>query len=243
MGQQRDEIENEIRRGFKGCIQTIKYSGSIAKHTAIKSDMDLDLAIHFKKDAFPDLENMYHSVCDFLSKKYNVRKQTVSIGLPVLNVDVVPGRRIYEEEESNNDVFLYRFDNGGRIKTNIEKHKSYIIESGCKDIIKLMKIWRKRWCIDFKSFALELLVVQALKGSEVGSLEDKMDRVLDYIHRNIRYVELIDPANSNNNVVDDISEFQILSIRLKAIECRLEIEQALDGRISQIDAWRKVFNY
>lgn len=200
----RDEVETAIREEFGDKVKTVKYSGSIAKHTAINSSKDLDLAIHFKKESFDTLKEMYENVFDFLDYNYNVRKQKVSIGLTDFDVDVVPGRRIDEEDDSNNDVFLYRSDDDSRIKTNIEKHKSHITESGCRNVIKLMKIWKNKWNVKFKSFAMELLVIQALEDSTATGLKDRTKEVLEYIVDNVEDINLIDPANSNNNVADVI---------------------------------------
>lgn len=237
----RDEVEKAIREEFGNKVKTIKYSGSIAKHTAINSSKDLDLAVHFKKDSFDTLQKMYDSVFDFLNDLYYVRKQKVSIGLIDYDVDVVPGRRIDEEDDSNNDVFLYQSDDGGRIKTNIEKHKDHITESGCREAIKLMKIWRNKWNVKFKSFALELLVIQALADSAATGLKDRTKEILEYIVENIEEINLIDPANSNNNVADIIEDYRKTFMKTTASTCLSYIEEAENNNISELSAWKKVF--
>ncbi|MEH7076231.1 SMODS domain-containing nucleotidyltransferase [Neobacillus drentensis] len=238
----RNEVETAIREKFKDKVKTVKYSGSIAKHTAINSSKDLDLAIHFKKEAFSTLKEMYDSVYEFLDEKYNVRKQKVSIGLSEFDVDVVPGRRIDEEDDSNNDVFLYRSDDDSRIKTNIEKHKTHITASGCRDTIKLMKIWKNKWNVKFKSFAMELLVIQTINDSTFTGLKDRMKEVLEYIVENIEDINLIDPANSNNNVADVIEDYKKLFMKTTALNCLSYLENAGDDQDSQLSAWKKVFN-
>lgn len=238
----RNEVETAIREKFKDKVKTVKYSGSIAKHTAINSSKDLDLAIHFKKEAFNTLKEMYDSVYEFLDEKYNVRKQKVSIGLSEFDVDVVPGRRIDEEDDSNNDVFLYRSDDDSRIKTNIEKHKTHITASGCRDTIKLMKIWKNKWNVKFKSFAMELLVIQTINDSTSTGLKDRMKEVLEYIVENIEDINLIDPANSNNNVADVIEDYKKLFMKNTALNCLSYLENAGDDQDSQLSAWKKVFN-
>ncbi|WP_430789066.1 SMODS domain-containing nucleotidyltransferase [Virgibacillus flavescens] len=238
----RDEVETAIRGEFGDKVKTVKYSGSVAKHTAINSSKDLDLAIHFKKNSFDTLKEMYDDVFDFLNDKYNVRKQKVSIGLSDFDVDVVPGRRIDEEDESNNDVFLCRSDDESRIKTNIEKHKSHITDSGCRNVIKLMKIWKNKWNVKFKSFAMELLVIQALDDSSVSGLKDRTKEVLQYIVDNIEDINLIDPANSNNNVADVIEYHKKLFMKTTASNCLSYLDEANDDSDSQLTAWKKVFN-
>lgn len=238
----RDEVETAIREEFGDKVKTVKYSGSIAKHTAINSSKDLDLAIHFKKESFDTLKEMYEDVFDFLDDNYNVRKQKVSIGLTDFDVDVVPGRRIDEEDDSNNDVFLYQSDDDSRIKTNIEKHKSHITESGCRNVIKLMKIWRNKRNVKFKSFAMELLVIQALEDSTTTGLKDRTKEVLEYIVDNVEDINLIDPANSNNNVADVIEYHKKLFMKTTASNCLSYLDDADDDSDSQLSAWKKVFN-
>lgn len=237
-----DEVREKLNNEFCRKIITIKYSGSIAKHTAITESKDIDLAIHFKKTAFETLEEMYNSVFDYLQKNYAVRKQKVSIGLVDLNVDVVPGRRIDEEDESNNDVFLYKTDDGGRIKTNIETHKKHISESGCRKIIRLAKIWKIKHDLKFKSFALELLVIQALENSDKTSLSDRFKEVLEYIKENVEQVRLVDPANSNNNVADAVQPIDKTLFKMKAEIGLGYIKDAEEGQESLLSAWKKVFN-
>src|SRR5690625_4856634 len=48
----RDEVETVIKDKFGSKVKTVKYSGSLAKHTAINSSKDLDLALHLKKGSF-----------------------------------------------------------------------------------------------------------------------------------------------------------------------------------------------
>lgn len=240
--EKRDEVETAIRDQFGDKIKTVKYSGSIAKHTAINSSKDLDLAVHFKKETFNTLKEMYDSVYDFLNENYSVRKQKVSIGLLNFDVDVVPGRRIDEEDDNNNDVFLYRSDDDSRIKTNIEKHKSHITESGCRDIIKLMKIWKYKWNVKFKSFAMELLVIQALEDTTKTGLKDRTKEVLEYIVENVETINLIDPANSNNNVADVIEDYKKSFMKTTASNCLSYLENADEDQDSQLSAWKKVFN-
>jgi len=238
----RDEVKEKLESHFGSKIVTIKYSGSISKKTAISSSKDIDIAVHFKKEAFDTLEKMYDSVYEFLEREYaNLRKQNVSIGLEDENVDVVPGRRL-DEDTSNNDVKLYRRDTGTSLKTNLETHKNHIKESGCRKIIRLMKIWKYKNDLKFKSFALELLVIKALDGFEGTSLKDKTKKVLEYIEENVETVELIDPANSSNNVSDSIDSIKKTLMRLKATSCIAHLNNIESGYETELSAWKKIYN-
>ena len=237
----RDEIEEKLRSHFSDKISTIKYSGSISKKTAINASKDIDIALHFKKGSYATLKEMYEDVYDLLSELYiGVQKQNVSIGLPFENVDVVPGRRI--EEGSNNDVNLYRKDTDGSIKTNLETHKVHIKNSNCRKIIRLLKIWKYKHSIKFKSFALELLVIKALDGFEGTSLVAKTKKVLEYIEENVETIRLIDPANSNNIVSDVIDSFRKSMIKSTASNSLDHLKKIAEGTETELSAWKKVFN-
>lgn len=237
----RDEVETKLRGHFGDKILTIKYSGSIAKKTAINASKDLDLAVHFKKDSYGSLKQMYEDVYDLLCQHYiAVQKQNVSIGLSLENVDVVPGRRI--EDGSNNDVNLFRKDTEGSIKTNLETHKDYIKNSNCRKIIRLLKIWKNAHALKFKSFALEILVIKALDGFEGTSLTAKTKKVLEFIETNVRTITLIDPANTNNNISDAIDDFKKIMLQGTASSSLGHLKKIEDGNETELSAWKKVFN-
>lgn len=193
------EVREKLEDEFGNKIVTIRYSGSIAKATAVANSHDVDLAVHFKHDAFDTLEGMFNAVRDFLKKHYTVREQKVSVGIPSQDVDVVPGRRL-NDNTKDYDVNLYRRDTKTRIKTNIVEQIQAVRESDAREVIKLAKIWRDKWGASFKSFALELLSIQALGDFEGDGLDKKMRTVLNFIQDEVKTVVLTDPGNSNNDV-------------------------------------------
>lgn len=242
VAERRAEIEEKLREEFGAKIQTIKYSGSIAKATAVKDSYDVDIAVHFKHDAFDTLKEMFDSVYDFLKKHYNVRKQKVSVGIKNLHVDVVPGRRINADDPSDNDVNLYRTDTDSWIKTNIVKQVKAISASGVRNVIKLAKIWRDIWGLQFKSFALELLVMKALDGFAGSGLDNKMKTVLTFIRDNVKTVTLSDPGNPSNNVADTVNSGDKEYFKKIAEKCLGFLEDAEQNEdADMVDAWRKVF--
>lgn len=240
----RSEVETLIRSKFTSDIQTIKYSGSLAKGTAIRSSHDIDIAIHFKRDSdFDTLEEMYDEVFEVLEAAYAVRRQRVSIGLEGLDVDVVPGRRINPDDSADNDVFLYRTDGGERIKTNIEKQKTAVSESGVRENIKLAKVWRDRWGLRFKSFGLELLVMRALSDFTGSGLDRKMEQVLRFAVDNVTTMRLMDPGNTANDVASTIGDTEKKLVKATANSC-LEFLSKLSETSSSdevVAAWRRVF--
>lgn len=242
VSERRDEVEEVLRDEFGSKIQTVKYSGSIAKATAVKDSYDIDIAVHFKHDSFETLKDVFDAVYGLLDKHYTVRKQKVSVGIKSLHVDVVPGRRIDAEDPQNNDVNLYRTDTETRIRTNIQKQVEAVRASGVRDVIKLAKIWRDVWGLSFKSFALELLVMKALEDSAVTGLDNKTRTVLAFIRDNVETVVLSDPGNPSNNVaetVDDADKQYFRKVAQKCLEF-LEAEEKQEDP-DMVSAWQRVF--
>lgn len=75
------------------------------------------------------------------------------------HIDVVPGRFI----EGTTDVFLnVAYGDKQRMQTNLKTHINHIKDSGCVEIIRLVKLWAHRNNIKIKTFILELFVVKVL---------------------------------------------------------------------------------
>jgi hypothetical protein len=70
-----------------------------------------------------------------------------------------------------------------------------------RDIIKLMKLWKIRHSLQWKTFAMEQTIVRALEGESTGDLGEDIEIVLLYIKSAIlNGLSLFDPANSNNPI-------------------------------------------
>ena len=86
-----------------------------------------------------------------------------------------------------------------RLKTNIEVHIAHVRDSGCTDVIMLVKLWRTRNAIQIKTFPLELLVIEALSANNWGTLETRLRRVLTAFADEIDDLHIEDPANPTGN--------------------------------------------
>ena len=203
----RANIENALRTVMGPKIETIYYSGSYAKGTAIRLGFDLDICLYFKPDSFGTLREMYSAVLEVLkSQRLNFTPQTVSIHIDLggTGIDVVPARSLGDGKGNAN---LYVMNRDTSLLTNIPVHKEYISKSKARPTIKLMKVWRDLHSIHFKSFALELLVIKALENtSPDAALDHQFMTALRFATEQTKQVRLIDPANSNNVVSDLIPE-------------------------------------
>lgn len=243
----RDEVKSALLEEYGSTIYSPFDSGSFKKHTAINKKFDLDVVAPFKKDSFATLENMFNGLYDFLDKKYRdkayVRKQKVSIGIEfyededsdVISLDIVPGRELNKDEYSENknlNLFVYSqyglFQKSTYIQTNIHSQIELIkAKEDERKIIRLLKIWKNSNNERYKSFLLELMTIKAFQKENItGNLWDKLKAVMEYIRENVAKEDfkLIDPGNSNNNVIDTLEDWERgnLSARMQTIINRVE---------------------
>jgi hypothetical protein len=191
-------------------------SGSYAKGTSVKGLTDIDLFISLKNLTPCTLEDIYNSLYNYFDRILPVKKQNVSIRVNYkgLNIDLVPAKRMPNVIYPHS-VYVNKKDTW--TKTNIDKHISFIKNSGRVNEIILMKIWRELNELDFPSFYLELTVIEALKGKKIVSLEKNIMTIFEYLRERFIYARIVDPANSQNIISDDLTD----SEKQKIIESAL----------------------
>ena len=204
-----DEVQQILRQGLTGHGPAFNKAGSFAKQTMIKDAYDVDLTVYFARGTgFADtLEGIYEGVEEILQEDYITERNRSSIKLLVpgngsgdnyTNIDVVPGRFVGGD---NGDVFLHQTEGDKeRLQTNLEKHVSTILKCGVRPAIRLMKVWRERRGLDFKTFVLELLVVDILAGLKAEPLDVQLLAVFNEFAHRIDTLTVVDPANSNNDL-------------------------------------------
>ena len=209
-----DFIRGELIDWRRRDITDIKLSGSRAKGTAIKGTCDLDIFVSFSSSTTGTLEDLYNDCYELLKSKCPVaRKQNVSIGVKVIfglreedvdpvKIDVVPARRI---DQYSGDHNLFKNKSGTWTKSNIDKHISQVKNSGRQRDIAALKIWREINKVEFPSIYLECFALNALSGRPIESCESNFYRLLDSIRREILKRNIYDPANSANNLSNDLS--------------------------------------
>lgn len=238
VNRRRDEIKAKMHEHYGSMKYASFCSGSFAKHTAINVKFDLDLVEPFKHSSFDTLQEMFDDVYDYLADAYKdenaeVRKQKVSIGLvfeqeegddrPV-EVDVVPGRELSDDDYAEtNDLNLcfnedhWGFKKGTSQKTNIQKQIDHIKgKKSEREIIRLLKIWKKQNNKKYKSFVIELAVIKALDGYDGdGGLWPRLKYSMEYLRDHIaeESFHLYDPGNSNNDVVQSMTLFDRQSFK------------------------------
>lgn len=204
-------------------LRAVRFSGSNAKGTAIRGRTDIDLFISLKSDTTNTLKEIFDSLYSWMCKKgyLNARKQHVSIHIVHngVEIDLVPALHFGGNTE---DHWLYvNRPNRERTKTNVNTHISLVQNSGRKNEIILTKIWRQNHLLDFPSFYLELVVIEALKYKRPGLVENFM-AILEYLSNSFIYTRFIDPANTNNVISDDLTDAEKKTIADQALKSKQE---------------------
>jgi hypothetical protein len=197
---------NPIIQGHFGTqLISISPSGSFAKGSANNSGTDIDLFVSLSSTVATSLKDIYNSVFNLLTTKgYQSRKQNVSIGIKVAgyDVDVVPAKR---QDSFSQDHSLYRRKADTWTKTNVATHINQIRNSGRLEEIRVIKLWRNQKGLDFSSFYLELTVIDALYGKPIGNLSNNVWEVFLYLRDKFSNARVVDPANTNNIISDDLT--------------------------------------
>lgn len=199
---------DEIKLWAGDCLNEIQISGSRAKGTAINISSDLDLFISLKSTTDNTLKEIYDSLFNYInSKGINCRKQNVSIGINYRghSIDLVPGKK---HAGNTNDHSLYKSKKNTWTQTNINKHIIQVKNSGRLEEITLLKIWRKLHNLDFPSIYLELTVIEALAHKYKNQPAINFLAVLDYLRDTFINKTVIDPANTNNVISDDLYKYE-----------------------------------
>ena len=193
-------------------------SGSFAKGTANHSGTDIDLFISLRSDTTNTLKEIYNSLFDSVKAAgYSPRRQNVSINIRVngYDVDLVPAKR---QALIGEDHSLYRRRADTWTKTNVATHIAHVVHSRCTNEIRIIKLWRNQKGLDFPSFYLELTVIAALSGQLFGTLSSNVWKVFEYLRDTFPSARVIDPANTNNIISDDLNATERATIRTAAVQ-------------------------
>lgn len=234
----REEVKAKMSNRYGSDKYSSFGSGSFAKHTATNVKFDLDLVEPFKHNAFGTLQEMFDSVHDFLAEEYKntgvtIRKQKVSIGISFpmeegdeksVELDVVPSRELSDNDYfDSHDLNLcfnedhWGFKKGTSQKTNIHKQISHIEgKSSARQIIRLLKIWKKQKGKKYKSFVIELAVIRALDGyNGDNNLWPRLKYTMEYLRDHIAEssFHLFDPGNTNNDIIAAMQDYDRQSFK------------------------------
>jgi uncharacterized protein (UPF0297 family) len=186
-------------------LRTVHPSGSFAKGTANHSGTDIDLFVSVKNDTPNTLKEIYTTLFNKLKEKgYTPKQQNVSINVRVgsYDVDLVPAKH---QGGNSQDHSLYRRRADTWTQTNIQQHIATVTKAGRILESRVLKLWRNQKQLDFPSFYLELTVIAALSGAR-GTLSQNVVAVFEYLRDRFTNARVVDPANTNNIISDDLSD-------------------------------------
>lgn len=186
-------------------LSGLQYSGSYAKETGVRGTSDVDVFISLKSDTEGTLSAIYESLAALAqSNGWQPRRQTVSVGVVVGGTrgDLVPGRI---QPGYRNYHSLYNTKRKSRKQTNVAKHLDVVGSSGRTKEIRAIKIWRMLHGLDFPSLYLELFAIDALSGRSRSALAENTLHVLREIGSSLITRRIVDPANTNNILSEDLT--------------------------------------
>jgi len=205
-----------VQRWAGQYLSSIDLSGSVAKGTANARANDMDLFIAMSSTTPGTLKDIYESLHNLAAQQpWSARRQNVSIGIQVAgyHFDLVPGRM---QPGYQNWFSLWRNKAQTWTQTNITLQIQTVAQSGRTEEIRILKRWRTLAGLDFPSFILELAVLQALHGRRMGDLANNASAALEWLRDNMRTARLVDPANTNNVVTDDLTATERAAIATAA---------------------------
>lgn len=162
------------------------------------------LFISLKNDITNTLKEIYDSLHSTMQANgYTPNQQNVSINVRVggHDVDLVPAKH---QGGAKEDRSLYRRRADTWTQTNVIKHISTVENGGRAAELRVLKLWRDQKGLDLPSFYLEMTAINALSG-KWGARSDNVWTVLQYLRDRFPNARVVDPANTNNIISDDLS--------------------------------------
>jgi hypothetical protein len=194
--------------------------GGFEKGTANQSGTNIDFVVSLSPQTPFLIKQIYESLfAHFQRSGLEPERRTVSIGVRLdgAMVDIVPAKR----ESLGNDIHeIYSARRMTAIKTNLNQHVLDVIESGRREEIRILKLWRDQHELDFPSFYLELSIIAALKRRPFGELADNVWAALGYFEQLFVGRAILDPANANNVVSGEMAMGEKLAIASAATATR-----------------------
>lgn len=204
-----DQLQPTIQDWAGTWLHSLEPSGSFAKGTANRTGTDIDLFISLRSGITLTLKEIYNSLYDHMKKEgFSPKKQNVSINVRLTrdnkpyDVDLVPAK---QQTDFTTDHSLYRNRADTWTKTNVKTHIKTVKNSGRQSETRILKLWRNQKGIDFPSFYLQLVTIEALKG-KYGDLPTNVMAVFEYLRDTFPHARFQDPANGNNIISDDLTQ-------------------------------------
>jgi hypothetical protein len=197
-------------------LNALQYSGSYAKETGVHGIADVDVFISLKSDTTNTLKEIYEMLVSLAqSNGWSPLRQNVSVGVTVNGTrgDLVPGK-VQPGYHDYHSLYLSKRDSW--TQTNVALHTDRVRNSGRVNEIRAIKIWRMLHGFDFPSLYLELFTIDALSGRSRSTLAENALHVLRTMGSSLASTRIVDPANTNNVLSEDLTQTEKLRIAAQA---------------------------
>lgn len=199
-----DEVIPRVEQWGKHFLEDVRLSGAYAKNTAVSLSSDVDVLILLNPVPGKEIKKIFWSLFEYLSD-HDLRPETRRVSIQVqalkMKVDLIPAYR----GQGRASHILFNKKTGGEVHTDLTQHVHLIGNSGRQQEICALKLWRERNKLDFPSLYLELTVLKALESEPYGQLSRNVLTALRYIGSRFEKPVVLDPANDDNVVSNDLS--------------------------------------
>lgn len=204
-------------------------TGALARGTLNRSGLRVDVLLPLAVRPAVPIERLQHAIGAALQHAgFAPEPRILGLGAWVEEyaVDLIPIR--YRPTDSpGHDVVVGR--TGTWLRTDLDRHLTRMRAAKRQDEVRLLKLWSHRCKLRLPSFACELIVQDALRVSADFSVSSRMTTVLGYLRDRMAALVLVDPANTENDILSDMPG-----------DVRLRIAGAAD-RALRASRWAEVF--
>ena len=274
----RERLEAKIDEDPAFDLVKMLHAGSVAKGTALRTVNDLDVAMYVKTGDAPQAdgklipwlaERLAEANPNMKPEQFEPQTHCVTINFrgSGLNVDVVPV--LYEGAEDDCG-WLVRKHTGERVLTSIPLHLRFMSDrkrlygDDYKQLIRIVKWWKRTKDLRFKSFMIELLWARlAATGTSLADYPTTLEDFFTYIVKsglkervfftdhysatglpasNTGVIEIFDPVNRDNNIAKNYEESDRQAIVKAAHEALDAIGEAkyATTKTEAVECWQDI---
>lgn len=274
----RERLEAKIEEDPAFDLIKMLHAGSVAKGTALRTVNDLDVAVYVKTGDAPKAdgqlipwlaERLAESNPNMKPDQFEPKTHCVTINFrgTGLDVDVVPV--LYEGGEDDCG-WLVRKHTGERVLTSIPLHLQFMRDrkrlygDDYKQLIRIVKWWKRQKDLRFKSFMIELLWARlGATGTPLTDYPTALEYFFTYIvksglkervfftdhysasslpTRNTGVIEIFDPVNPDNNITKNYEETDskaIIGAAHEALDAIIEARYATT-KTEAVECWQDI---
>ncbi|MHB1103193.1 MAG: nucleotidyltransferase family protein [Devosia sp.] len=209
-------VDGICRRWAGRHLLEVYPTGAFEKGTANRSGIAIDFLVSLSPAANYSMPDVHETLFEALGEAaLDPVRRNVSLAVKMegIAVDIVPARRV---ALTTDEHVLFSRRTGKTFTTNPTQHVLDAIACGRREEIRILKLWRDQQGLDLPSFNLELAVLAALRRRPIGELSDNVWAVFGYLDGLFSARSLLDPANANNIVSDQMTAAQKDMVRKAA---------------------------